>query len=221
MSENSITKVSFDLKTRVMNTKSKSALKKWDIIRRNLTNITKKPADTESVNIKFSSTVHSYTNENEDIISEFSIAPSRDRTLSNETSKRSLVFKLLPDRKTNRNKDDYLNEYLRDTQQARDQRKNLNFPSISNHFDRTRNRWNFFELRKLKIIDEIEADRPRYAPSYRLKPKIKFNSLIAQSIIHEILNNLLSIINVNQVMSSPSAIKSSMDHLCTQSNFLL
>lgn len=195
-----------------------NAAQKWDIVRKNLSKIASGMAQKTNLNeieetkpAKGKSHEANFSEFSEEIsISEFSITPSYDKIIK--------PLKLVPDkRRSSRLYDDYIQQYMKETKDARDLRRKLHLPFSNNTPETTRTRWNFFELSRLKLIERPEPVYPKYQPTYQLGPKIKFNSTIAENIIQDLLDTFLSIVNVNQVMSSQSTIKSSIDHFCTQS----
>ena len=161
-------------------------------------------------------------------ISEFSIAPSAQTryTTSNENSRGKVkTLKLGPIKKFNSikqllQKDEHMRQYMLETKNARDERSKFKLPPIPHltHTSRPNTKWNQLYnslFYKFKNIEEFE-EGPKYEPTYQLEPNVKFSSRKAQPLIQNLLNGFLDIINVQQVMSSQSSIKSAMDHLCTQ-----
>ncbi len=170
-------------------------------------------------------------NDSNDVISisEFSIAPSGQerRTVSHENSRSTVrsinktVFKKFNSNMQLTNKDEHMQKYLFETRNGREIRRKIGLPPIQQFhrksFSLTRlNPLNEFLFGRLKKIEESD-EKLRYQPTYQLGPKTKFNSRMAQPLIQELLNNFIDIINVEQVMSSRSSIKSALDHLCTLS----
>jgi hypothetical protein len=177
---------------------------KWKIVRENLFYINNTIRFQDVKMRKVSTTTETTTLDqpidDEISISEFSIFPNIKKSKILKSSKNH----------------DYALEYFKETKNARETRRRLSLPSVI--YKRTK--FNFSDIvNRLGQIHEIESEitKPKYEPTYQLGPKIRFNSLIAQTVIQQLLSNFLSIINVSQLMSSQSSVKSSMDHLCTQS----
>ena len=166
-------------------------------------------------------------------ISEFSIVPSGQerRTVSNENSRSTVKsFRIAP-KKFYSTKlhaiqtDEHMQKYMQETRNARDARRKLRLPPIQQQqqFQRRPSigfgKWhplhNFLFDRLIKIEEKDEIGR--YEPTYQLGPKTKFDSRRAQPLIQELLSNFISVINVEQVMSSQSSIKTALDNLCTRS----